>query len=191
MDIYQKKRPCLEPIQEESEQEDETEGDKTGKQEEDFQGQVSMETDEVMAKDESNKDEDDDVPLRVLRPRRLSHSSSHESFPQMQSTNNDQEEMENLAVSDLSTFAEALSDATLPPGKPRIEFQKSFSSTLPRTKVSKIVRQKHKPPQQSVQKKTNRKRNKKASLVDEPFPQWLVDLMVNIEEATTHQLVVE
>lgn len=25
----------------------------------------------------------------------------------------------------------------------------------------------------------------------EPFPRWLVDLMVNIEEATTHQLVVE
>lgn len=24
-----------------------------------------------------------------------------------------------------------------------------------------------------------------------PFPKWLVDLMENIEEATTHQLVVE
>lgn len=26
---------------------------------------------------------------------------------------------------------------------------------------------------------------------EEPFPAWLVDLMVNIEEAKTHQLVVE
>lgn len=129
-------RPRLEPIQEESEQEDETEGDKTGKQNEDFQGQVSMETDEVMGKDEGDKDEDDDAPLSVLRPRRLSHSSSHESFPQMQSTNNDQEEMENFSVSDLSIFAEALSDITIPPGKPRIEFQKSLNSTHMRIKVS-------------------------------------------------------
>ncbi|KAM7400555.1 hypothetical protein PAMA_004981 [Pampus argenteus] len=28
-------------------------------------------------------------------------------------------------------------------------------------------------------------------IMDEPFPPWLVGLMVNIEEATTHQLVVE
>ena len=100
-------RPRLEPIQEESEQEDETEGSRTGEdkgEEEDSQVQVGMETE-----DESEEDEDDDAPLRALRPRRLSRSLSHESFPQMQSTNNNPEEMENISVSDLSTFAMVLS----------------------------------------------------------------------------------
>lgn len=68
-------------------------------------------------------------------------------------------------------------------------------------KVSKIRWQKHAPPKPSVQKKTpTQKRPKQAPLVvsvpknvskKEAFPQWLVDLMVNIEEAKTHQLVVE
>ncbi|XP_042285376.1 mitotic apparatus protein p62-like [Thunnus maccoyii] len=191
MDIHQQNRPRLEPIQEESEQEDETEGSRTGEdkgEEEDSQVQVGMETE-----DESEEDEDDDAPLRALRPRRLSRSLSHESFPQMQSTNNNPEEMENISVSDLSTFAMVLSDEATPPGKPRLEFKKRSSSGELRIKVSKIRRQNHKPPpQQSVQKKTkNSKRNKKLSQVDEPFPEWLVELMVNIEEATTHQLVVE
>ncbi|CAB1326344.1 unnamed protein product [Coregonus sp. 'balchen'] len=33
--------------------------------------------------------------------------------------------------------------------------------------------------------------NKPVVMMDDPFPQWLVNLMHNIEEATTHELVVE
>lgn len=143
-----KQRPRLEPIQEESEHEDEAELDKTGKQEDDHQFQVSMETDtteERKATDEEEDfqvqinmetEEDDDAPLRVLRPRRFSCSSNSESFSQMQSTNNDQEQMENSSVLDLSTFAETLCDVAMPPGKPRIEFQKGSSGGHQRIKVS-------------------------------------------------------
>lgn len=65
--------PHLEPIQEESEQEDEIEESKTGGgKEEDCQTQVRVETKEVLKEDLSEEDEDDTAPLRVLRPRRLS-----------------------------------------------------------------------------------------------------------------------
>ncbi|KAM7379397.1 hypothetical protein PAMP_004952 [Pampus punctatissimus] len=170
-------RPLLEPIQEESEQEDETEENKTEDEEErDFKVQLDMETEDVMAEVES-QDEDDDAPLRVMRPRRLSRSLSYESFPQMQST-----------VSDLSTIAVDRSDEASPPSKPNLVFKKWSTSGELGIMVSKTRWQKHKRPQ-SVPKKTRSERN--TSQVDEPFPQWLVKLMVNIEEATTHQLVVE
>lgn len=42
----------------------------------------------------------------------------------------------------------------------------------------------------TYQKSTNGKLRKKATSKHEPFPKWLEDLMFNIEEATTHQLVV-
>ncbi|KAI3374900.1 hypothetical protein L3Q82_021442 [Scortum barcoo] len=182
-------RPHLEPIQEESEQEDEIRGGETGEgQEEDFQIQVGVEAKEAMT-EESEEDEDADL-LRVLRPRRLSHSLSGKSIPQMQSANNHQEEMENFSLSDWSSRAVDLSDEASLPGQARLGSERSRSDEL-RIKVSKIRWQKIKPFKPSVQKKTNSRRQKKASLVEEPFPKWLVNLMINIDEAVTHELVVE
>ncbi|XP_040000272.1 uncharacterized protein LOC120799288 isoform X2 [Xiphias gladius] len=201
MDIQQQNRPYLEPIQEESEHEDEIRRSKTGEGEEDSQTHVGVETEDVMAEDKSaeeeeEEEEDDDALLRVLRPRRLSHSFSQESFLQKRSTSNHQEKTKNFSVSDLSTHAVGLSDEATPPGQPKLGNEKWSSSRKLRIKISKIRWHQPTPPKPSVQKKTNRKRHKASSLVknlskEELFPQWLMDLMVNIEEATTHQLVVE
>lgn len=129
-------KPHLEPIQEESEHEDEIGGSKTGEgAEEDFQIQVGVETKEAMTEDESEEDEDAAL-LRVLRPRRLSRSLRHESFPQMQSTNNHQEEMENFSVSDRSSRAVDLSDEATPPVQARLGNEKRSRSGELRIKVS-------------------------------------------------------
>ncbi|XP_068558092.1 histone H3.v1-like [Cebidichthys violaceus] len=144
-------RPCLEPIQEESEREDESKGSKTGEEEE----EEDEETMEVMAEDESEDDED--APLRVVRPGRMSRSLSQKSFLRIQSVDNNGEETE----SDQNTHTVS-------------KWKKNTTAELP------------------VQKKRNSKvKKKKESLAEELFPRWLVNLMVNIEEATTHQLVVE
>lgn len=124
-------RPHLEPIQEESEQEDEIGGSKTGEgEEEDFQIQVGVETKEVM----TEESEEDVALLRVLRPRRLSRSQ--ESVPQMQSTNNNQEETENFSMSDRSLRAVDLSDEATAPVQARLGNEKRSRSGELRIKVS-------------------------------------------------------
>lgn len=99
----------LEPIQEESEREDETERNKTEEEnEDDFPFQVGLEEEDAQAEDVSDRDDDDDddAQLRVLRPRKLSRSTSH-------LLNNQREETESLSVPDLST-SELRGDATAP-----------------------------------------------------------------------------
>lgn len=87
-------RPRLETIQEETEQEDEAEESEIVR--EDFPIQDCVETKETTTEEEI----DDEVQLRVLRPRRLSRLHSKENLPQ--STNNQQEKIENFPVSELS-----------------------------------------------------------------------------------------
>ncbi|GAA6234017.1 uncharacterized protein LOC120799288 isoform X2 [Lates japonicus] len=181
-------RMHLEPIQEEPELENGFKGSKTGEGEQDFQIQVGMETEEVMAEDES--EEEDDAVLRVMRPGRRSRSFSRESFLQMQSSDNQQEEVENFSVSNEGTHAVDLSVKATPLRWRKLGKNKWSRILELRKKVSEIRLQKHTPHKPSVQQRTNRTRPKK-SLDEELFPQWLVDLMVNIEEATAHQLVVE
>lgn len=130
------KRPHLEPIQEESEQEDELEGSKTRESEdEDFQIQVGVETKTIMADDKSEEDEDDSALLRVLRPRRLSHSHSQDSIPQMQFTTNQQEKVENFSLSDWKSHTVGLSDEATPPKQARLRNNKRSTSDELRIKV--------------------------------------------------------
>lgn len=129
--------PHLEPIQEESEQEDEIEESKTGGvKEEDCQTQVRVEKKEVLKEDLSEEDEDDTAPLRVLRPRRLSRFLSQESFLQTQSTHNHQEELENFSVLDGSAHAVDLSDEATPPEQTRSGNEERSRSGQLRIKVS-------------------------------------------------------
>ncbi|XP_035489419.2 nucleophosmin-like [Scophthalmus maximus] len=181
--------PHLEPIQEESEQEDDETGGEspTGGGERDFQSQVGEETEEMMAEhdddddddDEEEEEEEEDVPLRVMRPRRLSRSLSQGSLLRTRSTSG----------SGRGTSAADLSDEAATPklGSAKQSRGRELTVKFP----AKIRWQKGPPPKPSVEKmKTKRKRGEESSL-SEPFPQWLVELMVNIEEATTHPLVVE
>ncbi|XP_037642903.1 rRNA-processing protein EBP2-like isoform X2 [Sebastes umbrosus] len=184
MELQQQNKIHLEPIREESEREDEKEGSETGEGEEEEEEDV--ETKEVMAEDKSEEDEDDDAPLRVLRPRRLSRSFSRESFPQIQSNHNHQEETANFGKTDWSSHSVDLNDGATPPRQTRLGYKKMSTSGELRIKVSKVQM---KAPKPSVQKKKNSKMDKMS--LPKPFPEWLVDLMVNIEEATNHQLVVE
>ncbi|KAM8727205.1 uncharacterized protein AB9X84_000991 [Acanthopagrus schlegelii] len=178
MDLQQKNRPRLEPIQEESEQEDNVKRSESGeREEEDFQVQAGVETEEVTA--EETEEEDEDEELRVLRPSRPSRHSL--SLPRRRSASDHQEELESFFVSDSK-------DEATPPKQARLGHE---SSSELRMKIFKFRWKKHTTRKLSVRKKANRKRPKKSSLVAEPFPEWLVDLMFNIEEATTHQLVVE
>ncbi|CAB1428785.1 unnamed protein product [Pleuronectes platessa] len=170
-------RPYLEPIQEESEQEDETGGSRTEDREEDFQSEVEMEEEVAQEEEEEEEEDDDDVPLRVLRPRRLSLSLSTESFLQSPSADNHQGDLEKSSVSD----AVDLSD----------EAESSWQTNLGNEDqaIGRGLREKKLPtPEPSVQKKTRKKKHKKSQCL---FPPWVVELMVNIEEATTHRLVVE
>ncbi|KAF1383808.1 hypothetical protein PFLUV_G00135660 [Perca fluviatilis] len=185
MDIQQQNRPCLETIQEESEQKDKLE-EGGGGEEEDFQIQEDVETKAVTTEDQNKEDEDNNALYRLLRPK--PRSLSQDSFLQIQSTNNHQEEIENFSDSDWSIHGVDLRDKATPPQQTKLGKKKrSISSEL---RIKNICR-KRTPTKLSVQKKISRKRKTGASLVEEPFPDWLVDLMVNIEEATTHQLVVE
>lgn len=97
-----------------------------------------MQTKEVVTEEESEEDEDDAPPLRVLRPRRLSRSLLRESFLQMQSTSNHQEEMENFSASDQSTHAGDLSGEATPPGQTRLGNEKRFSSGELKIKVGLV-----------------------------------------------------
>ncbi|XP_054452590.1 VID27-like protein [Anoplopoma fimbria] len=173
-------RPRLEPIQEESEREDEFRGSETGEGE--GEEEEDVETEEVM-------EEDKDSPLRVMRPRRVSRSLSEDRFLRTQSTDNYQEESAGFSESDWSTHTVGLSEEAAPPQQTRVGNKKRSSSAELKIKVSKPIKNiKVKP---SVPKKRKSKVKKKSSPAVDPFPQWLVNLMVNIEEATTHQLVVE
>ncbi|KAK9539293.1 hypothetical protein VZT92_004409 [Zoarces viviparus] len=183
IDIQQQHRPRLEPIQEESEREDEIKGSETGEGEEEEEEEETM---EVMAEDESENDED--APLRVLRPRRMSRSLSQESFLRIQSTDNNREETVTFSESDQNTRTVGVSEESTPPQQTRLGNEKRSIRGKLKIKVSKWKRNTTAEP--PVQKKKNSKA-KKESLTEKPFPRWLVNLMVNIEEATTHQLVVE
>nr|XP_019955484.1 PREDICTED: histone H3.v1-like [Paralichthys olivaceus] len=183
MDVQQQNRPYLEPIQEESEQEDETGGSGT-EGEEDFQSEVGVEMEEEVAEEEEEEEEeededDDDAPLRVLRPRRLSRSlSNSESFLQSHSADSHQRDLDNSSVSD----AVDLSD----------EAESSWQQKLGNEKqaIGRGLKGKNlKTPETSVQRKRKRKSHKKTSQC--LFPPWVVELMVNIEEAKKHRLVVE
>ncbi|KAG7526282.1 hypothetical protein JOB18_038363 [Solea senegalensis] len=173
MDVQPQTWPYLEPIQEEPEQEDESSGSDAGEGgDEDFQVQVGMET------EDEDEDEDDDAPLRVLRSTRLS-----ESFLQIQSTG----QMEEPHVSDLSTSEEATTSEQ-PSGSERQSRSPQRRKKMPKIRKQKCVSLKR--------KKKKRRSSRGSSLVkpfftEELFPPWLVELMVNIEEATTHQLVIE
>lgn len=86
------KRQQLEPIQEETEQEDELGGSKTGKREDgDFPTQAGAET---------KCNEDDEEELTVQRPRRPSRSHSRESLPPVQRMDNQWEGLECLSLSE-------------------------------------------------------------------------------------------
>ncbi|KAF3699397.1 hypothetical protein EXN66_Car015084 [Channa argus] len=176
-------RPYLEPIQEESEQDDEISGSETGDgYQESLPFQIGVETQELMAEDE--REEEDGS---ALRSRRLPRSLSRKNLLETQSSFIYQEETENFTVSDSTTNSVAVSKEATAPGSPRLVKLTWPSSGKPAVKVRQ---QGQKSQRQSVQKKIKRERHKKESLA-EMFPRWLVDLMFNIDEATTHQLVVE
>lgn len=181
-------RPRLEPIQEESEQEDDVKRSKTREsEEEDFQIQAGVETKEVTAEETEEEDEDDE--LRVLRPSRQSRSLSHSlSLPRRRSANYHQEELESLSVSDSH-------DEDTPPKQASLGHERRSSSGELRKKVSilpqlyikmtcmtsqmknekgvmlfcvqifKFRWQKHTTRKPPVRKKENGKRPKKDSLV--------------------------
>ncbi|XP_023126259.1 VID27-like protein isoform X2 [Amphiprion ocellaris] len=186
MDIKQQNRAPLEPIREELEQEDETEERQAGEEtEEDFQFQED--TEKELAEDKSEEEEDDDTLLRIMRPRRLYSSISQENITQTQSPNNQQTEMENFFVSDQSTHTADWGDEATPAEQSGLGNEKRSSSGKLTIKVTRTRWQEHTSPTPPKQKK----RQSSKTLVEGQFPKWLVDLMVNIEEATTHELVIE
>ncbi|KAL6104623.1 uncharacterized protein ACO6RY_14305 [Pungitius sinensis] len=182
--LEQKSR--LEPIQEESEREDETTGSKTGEGEEQEEEEEETTTQEF-ADDES--EEDEDAPLRVMRPSRTYHSLSQQSFLHTQPSENDGEETVGLWESDQSTHLDPPGEESPPLQRTRLGVEKL--STSVQTERIKVSKRKMNISDESAKKKKREVKKKKRSLDEERFPGWLVDLMVNIEEATTHQLVVE
>ncbi|KAM3604271.1 uncharacterized protein V6R79_008751 [Siganus canaliculatus] len=203
-------RPHLEPIQEETELEDETEGSKTdGEQDLEYQIQAAVETqvemieaesedegeeeeeeedegeeegqdgnerevdEEEIEGDKDRKEEDDDECVRrVVRSRRLSRSFGQQSFSPMQNTNNVQEEMDDFSM--LSGSSQAGDEANTP-RQERLSPVKRCSSVLEEKMATTSFVSAEKDELKKIQEK------EEASS----------DLMVNIEEATTHQLVVE
>lgn len=134
----------LEPIQEESEQEDDIEESRPGEgEEEDIQIQVAEETKEVTAEDESDEaedaDEDDAALLSVKRPRQRPRSLSQESLPKMPSTSDHHEEMDSFSVSDRSSHAVDFSDEASPPEQASLGNKKRSTSAELRIKVSVLA----------------------------------------------------
>lgn len=121
-------RPGLEPIQEESELEDETEGNRTREGNEgDFPFQVGVEEEDALAEDESDKD-DDAAQLRVLRPGRLSRSLS-------QFSNHPHEGTESFSVSDVSTLSFHLRGEATTPGQLKFTNVRRSNSSKVKIKV--------------------------------------------------------
>lgn len=102
-------RSRLEPIQEESEWEDETTGSKTTEGEEEEEERTTA---KVIAEDES--EEDEDAGLRVMRPSRTSRSFSQESCLHMQP------ESQNDGASDQSTRLDSSAEASPPVQRTRL-----------------------------------------------------------------------
>lgn len=232
----------LEPIQEESEQEDETVGrkeeeEKEVEKEDELPFQVGVETEEALAE---NEREEDDVPLMVQRPGRRSGSRKLESLIQIQ-FNEQTKETETSSVLDPSTHSTHLCEEAAP--LPVLGYERRLSSRRLRLKVrltklfifvsidifdyidlvifpmsslkvSKTMWQKCTKSHQPKKRKSLRYKEVQVLefisqdfhaaksiffcdipilfyLKQEPFPQWLVNLMVDIDEATTHQLVIE
>ncbi|XP_029930584.1 RNA polymerase II-associated factor 1 homolog [Myripristis murdjan] len=203
MEYQQQHRKQLETIQEEEEEEteqrDETEGSRHGEGDEDgLQTEVDEETEKIaQGNGESEENgEELDTPLRVMRARRRS-SFDKSSSSQMPSALTDQEEMQaNFSVSDPSYSAEDLSDEASMLGhsltrEMRLERGGRGRRRHLGIKLFQARGGKRKQPRQSAQKKRGRTRKRKMPPAEEPFPEWLVDLMFNIEEATTHELVIE
>lgn len=110
-------KKSLEPIKEESEQDDGIKESKTGKREEaQFQSKVGLKTEEVVAEDESNEEDGG-----ALRSRQLSRSLSQKNFLQMQSTVSEWEEMKHFTVPDLTPYSLDLSDEATSPRPPSLE----------------------------------------------------------------------
>lgn len=177
------KRPHLEPIQEESEVEDECETSETEEMEDkEFQSPVGQE-------------DDDEDELTGLQPKRVSRSHN-QSFPQVQLNKSQQKETRQLSSSSRNI--------NTPP-------KRSFN-------FHKLRWQKHAPPKASARRRTTTRRHQKDPDVSyaheptqifilwlrksfflcwssppnkEPFPEWLANLMINIEEAKSHPLLVE
>ncbi|XP_074544430.1 uncharacterized protein LOC141804081 [Halichoeres trimaculatus] len=203
--IMTKQRWHLETMLEETEPEEETQKRETGEAEEgeteeeedeDVQTEGVVEPQEAMAEEES-EDEEDAHLLRVMRPRRQPQSLRlTESFSETPSSSHCQEETESFSESDPFSSV-GLSSVAATSGAAK---KMSVSRKL-RVKVSKDRWEKYNSPVFIVQKppmqwKGGRKRTKKSfrnkNISElELFPQWLMDVMVNIEEAKTHQLVIE
>lgn len=172
-------RPPLEPIQEESEQEEENQT----VEQEDFQSRAVLETEEMMTEDES--DEEDGAFIS----RKISRSLSQERFPQMQSTINHWKEMTHFTALDSDPYTLDLSDDAASPRAPRLE-QKwcrggklrgkvgGFAQFLLKIKLTTHAEQRrcncrfkspkirhYKPLQPPVKKKTKKERRKKKSVV--------------------------
>ncbi|KAK2822458.1 hypothetical protein Q5P01_022523 [Channa striata] len=181
-------RPYLEPIQEVSEQEDEISGSNTGEgDEESFQAEIGVETEELTTEDEGEGGEEEEEQEEeeggsAFRSRLLPRSLSGKNVLQTPSTFSHQDQTESFTLSDSTTPSVAVGEKSTSPGPPRLEKLKWPSGV--KIKLQKQLKQ-------SVQKKKKRESRKKESVSQEMFPRWLVDLMFNIEEATTHQLVVE
>ncbi|XP_011485205.1 histone H3.v1 [Oryzias latipes] len=184
MDIQPQRRQPLEAIQEESEQEDEAESRRSSEKEY-HPLQVAAQAEEVLneenkeeeeeEEEEEDEEDDDDEPLRVLRSRSRSRLS-RTSLIHTQSRN---DEVQNVSVADLST-----KDIDVSRTSPQSDSRECISSRSFRLKASEISWEKLSEHTPSVKKK-------KHKFKDELFPPWVVNLMINIEEATSHQLVVE
>ncbi|TNN37693.1 hypothetical protein EYF80_052143 [Liparis tanakae] len=197
-------RPRLDPIQEESEREDEFERSDTGEEEEEEENEENEEEEEgngeVMAEDGSDEESEGCAILRLLRPQRRSQCLSQESSL-VQSTENNREEEAELSESDgiTRTPGGPGEDCTPPRQTSSGDERRLMKRTLKvyKWKKNTIAKPSAQKKRNSNVKKTKTKtktkttRKKISSLTEEPFPRWLVDLMVNIEEATTHQLLVE
>lgn len=119
-------RPGLEPIQEESELEDETEGNRTREGNEgDFPFQVGVEEEDALAEDDKD---DDAAQLRVLRPGRLSRSLS-------QFSNHPHEGTESFSVSDVSTLSFNLRGEATTPRQPKFTNVRRSNSSKVKIKV--------------------------------------------------------
>ncbi|XP_028988826.1 histone H3.v1-like [Betta splendens] len=175
MDMQHEMRQPLEPIQEESEQEDGSIKSNVGEEEEDnFE---TPETEEVMAEDESEEEEEEEGNDGALSSRQLSRSLGRKSFSQTQSAFNHWSEMRNITAPGSADLTDEASSSWLP----------GHSHRKWRAEGFMVRKQQHKP----LRQKNVRRRGSQRKPAPEPFPQWVVDLMVNIEEATTHRLVVE
>ncbi|RVE61711.1 hypothetical protein OJAV_G00175550 [Oryzias javanicus] len=161
MDLQLHRRPPLEAIQEESEQEDEAVSGRSS------EGECYPQEEEVLEEQEEEEE--------VLRPRSHSRLSSR-SLSHIQSN---EKEVQNVSVPGLSR--NSIDGSKTSPRSDSREQTRSRSFWLKASEIS----------WKRLSKRTPSVKKKKRKFKDEPFPPWVVNLMINIEEATSHELVVE